>query len=77
MKSQDGIESFVTWFKGNWIPGSYEIDILGVNAEVINPRLGIKSSDELRPGVCDINGAVLMSQRALIKGAKFFDYILC
>lgn len=46
-----------------------------MNAEVINPRLGIKSSDELRPGVCDINGAVLMSQRARIKGAKFFDYI--
>ena len=46
-----------------------------MNAEVINPRLGIKSSDELRPGVCDINGAVLMSQRALIKEANFFDYI--
>lgn len=72
MKSQDGIESFVTWFKGNWIPGGYEIDILGVNAEVINPRLGSKSSDELRPGVCDINSAVLMSQRALIRGGKMF-----
>ena len=43
-----------------------------MNAEVINPRLGSKSSDELRPGVCDINSAVLMSQRALIRGGKMF-----
>lgn len=77
MKSQDGIESSVTWFKGNWIPCGYEIDILGVNAEVINPCLGIKSSVELRQGVCDINGAVLMSQRAPTKGAYFLIIFLC
>lgn len=49
-----------------------------MNAEVINPRLGSKSSDELRPGVCDINSAVLMSQRALIRGGQNFLIIfLC
>lgn len=48
-----------------------------MNAEVINPCLGIKSSVELRQGVCDINGAVLMSQRAPTKGAYFLIIFLC